>query len=229
VTRALILLAVLATAPALAAPADSVRRALAAASVEVGAGKCAGAVAESTQLVVTARHCIDGQQQLSVRFSSGAVRTAWVVATNEATDQAVLFLEDPVPVMPLMVARRPQVPGTVLYFLGNPRRPRFQTARLERLGACSSLPQLPNALFTSIEGVPGDSGAPLVDGAGQIVGLVHGGTRCHIATPAASLARLVDRLLERDVTERARSTPPDDRRQVAFTCGATLTSKKRQG
>jgi S1-C subfamily serine protease len=71
----------------------------------------------------------------------------------------------------------------------------FQTARLDRIGQCPSLPALQNALFTSIRGRPGDSGAPLVNAAGEIVGLVHGGAACQIATPADTLATLVERVL----------------------------------
>ena len=134
-----------------------------------------------------------------------AERTAWVVATNDASDQAVLFLEEPADVEPLLIVRRRQIPGTVLYFEGHPDQPRFQSARLDRIGRCPSLPALPDALFTSIDGRPGDSGAPLVDGAGRIVGLVHGGARCHIATPAGTLVRLVDHVLGRDVVETTRA------------------------
>jgi hypothetical protein len=83
----------------------------------------------------------------------------------------------------------------VLFFQGHPERPRFQQARLDRVGTCQSLPALPNALFTSIEGVPGDSGAPLVDGGARIVGLVHGGADCHIATPANTLATMLEDVL----------------------------------
>jgi S1-C subfamily serine protease len=201
-TASAIVLGALLAAPAHHARADdlAVRRALDAASVVIETTGCTGVVGESPQLVLTARHCIEGRQ-LRVRLSTGAARTAWLVATNEASDQAVLFLEEPAGVEPLELVRRRQIAGTVLYFEGNPRRPRFQSARLDRVGRCPSLPDLPNALFTSIEGVPGDSGAPLVDAASRIVGLVHGGARCHIATPADSLARLVDRVLERGVVE----------------------------
>jgi S1-C subfamily serine protease len=181
----------------------AVRRALRDASVVVETTGCSGAVAEDPQIVVTAKHCLKGDT-LRVRLSDGSVRTAWLVATNQASDQAVLFLEEPAPVEPLAIVRRRQIPGTLLYFEGNPSRPRFQSARLDRIGRCPSLPDLPNALFTSIQGVPGDSGAPLVDGAARIVGLVHGGVRCHIATPADALARLVDHVLERDGVEVAR-------------------------
>jgi S1-C subfamily serine protease len=199
-TIALVMLLVV---PVRAAGDLAVRHALQVASVVVETTGCSGVVAESPQIIVTAKHCLNGQA-LRVRLSTGSERTAWVVAVNDASDQAVLFLEEPADVEPLPIVRRRQIPGTVLYFEGNPARPRFQSARLDRIGRCPSLPDLPDALFTSIDGTPGDSGAPLVDGGGEIVGLVHGGVRCHIATPAGPLARLVDHVLGRDVVETTR-------------------------
>lgn len=192
----------LAARPAGAQPLGGERavwEALRSASVVVDPPGCGGALAESPQLVVTARHCVkDEGATLRVRFGPRWTRRAWVVATDERADQVVLLLEDPVPVEPLAIVHRPQIPGTVLYFIGNPTKPRFEEARLEKIGRCPSLPDLPNAIFTTIDGVPGDSGSPVVDGAGRIVGLVHGGARCHILTPANTLARLVDGLLERE-------------------------------
>jgi hypothetical protein len=100
------------------------------------------------------REALRRRTSLRVRLSTGDVRTAWVVATNSASDQAVLFLEEPAGVAPLDLVRRPQIPGTVLYFSGHPDRPRFQSARLDKIGRCPSLPDLPNALFTTIDGMP---------------------------------------------------------------------------
>jgi len=199
-----VVLVVLLVLPARAGSDLPVRRALQAASVVVETTGCAGVVAENPQIIVTAKHCVKGRT-LRVRLSTGSEHTAWVVAVNDASDQAVLFLEEPVDVEPLAIVRRRQIPGTVLYFEGNPAEPRFQSARLDRIGHCPSLPDLPDALFTSINGRPGDSGAPLVDGGAEIVGLVHGGARCHIATPAGPLARLVDHVLGRDVVETTRA------------------------
>jgi hypothetical protein len=135
---------------------------------------------------------------LHVRFTDGTRRSAWVEAIDRDADQALLILDEPVAITPLVVARRRQISGTVLYFEGNPAKPRFQRARLDHIGRCPSLPNLPNALFTSIHGVPGDSGAPLVDAAVRVVGLVHGGAQCEIATPAETLARLLDRVFDAD-------------------------------
>ena len=202
-----------------AAP-SALRHALHAASVQIDPPGCAGVLAENDQIVVTARHCIDsGVQKLRVRFTNGATRAGWVVATDEAADQAVLFLDDPVDIEPLPIVRRRQIPGTVLYFEGNPSRPRFQSARLDKIGRCPSLPDLPDALFTSIAGVPGDSGAPLVDVVAEVVGLVHGGARCHIATPADTLLRLVERVLERDDVRMTRVPARSGPRRSAVSAG----------
>ena len=199
------------TGPGLAAESvpseSSLRRSLDAASVALGPDSCSGVLAEDPQLILTARHCIkDAGQSIPVRLSNGERRTAWIVATDQVADQAVLFLEDPAPLRPLSIARRREVPGTVLYFEGHPLRPRFQRARLDRICRCPSLPQLPNALFTSIDGTPGDSGAPLVDAEAHVVGLVHGGAQCQIATPADTLLHLVDHFFDSD--ELQIPTPP---------------------
>jgi S1-C subfamily serine protease len=201
----LLLLGAAAASAALSDASPAVRRALHDASVRIEPTGCAGVLAAGSDLVLTARHCIDRESQtLEVYFVDGSTRTARVAATDEVADQVVLVLHDPVPITPLEVVRRRQIPGTVLYFEGNPGRPRFQSARLDHIGRCESLPKLTNALFTSIEGVPGDSGAPLVDAAARVVGLVHGGAHCRIATPGDTLGRLLDHVLDRHLVRAYR-------------------------
>ncbi|HWP64705.1 MAG TPA: serine protease [Candidatus Limnocylindria bacterium] len=181
-------------AAAAAAGPRSVRELVEMATVRLASG-CSGAVAERADVIVTALHCVDDRTSVRVRFANGVERTAHVAATDTVADQAVLLLPEPAPtgVTPLRIATRRQIPGTVLYYYGHPDRVAFQTARLDRIGQCPSLPSLQNALFTSIAGKPGDSGAPLVNAEGQIVGLVHGGAACRIATPASTLLALVAR------------------------------------
>jgi S1-C subfamily serine protease len=188
---------------AMAAPAPRrepalVKGAIHASSVALDGAGCSGVIAENRQIVLTARHCVKTYgRKVAVRFASGRRQAGWVVGVDDAADQAMVFLPEPAPFPALALARRAQIPGTVLYFEGHPDRPRFQKARLERIGPCPSLPKLSNALHTTISGVPGDSGAPLLNLAGRVVGLVHGGARCQIATPAATLLALIDRVLER--------------------------------
>ena len=190
-----LLLALCAAVPAVAgslAVPRAVRDALDMATVLVLPSRCAGVVVESAMLVATARHCVDGaDQRVRVRLESGEEIAGRVVVQDDRTDQVIIRLRDPAPVDPLPIARRSLIRGTVLYFQGNPERPRPQDVRLDDIGACGSLPDLPDAFFTSIRGTPGDSGSPVVDGGAEVVGLLHGGARCHIVTPAKRLLPLV--------------------------------------
>jgi S1-C subfamily serine protease len=187
--------AALVAMPAVAARPPEVERALLAASVLVGSG-CSGVLVDGPDLVMTAEHCVAGGATHTLRFSDGSRRTGWVAGVDHAADQALLLLEEPVALRPLALVRQPPIAGTVVYFVGNPSRARLQEAKLDRTGRCPSLPSLPNALFTTIDGVPGDSGAPIVDSAARVVGLVHGGAQCHIATPSDTLRRLIADVLK---------------------------------
>jgi S1-C subfamily serine protease len=174
----------------------ALRKQIVAATVLVLPSHCTGAIVEVPWLVATAKHCIDAGVRLRVRIG-GVEQDAELVDEDPVADQVVLALATEARVAPLGIVRRLPIVGTVLYFRGNPERPVWQAARLDRIAPCPNLPSLPRALHTSINGKPGDSGAPLVDVAGEVVGLVHGGAGCRIATPGDRLARLVDRVLQR--------------------------------
>ena len=179
-----------------AAIPDGLQERLLAATVQLDGGSCSGVLVDGPDLVLTARHCITSGATHALRFSNGAERTGWVAGVDDAADQALLLLEEPVTLAPLQLAKQPAIAGTVLYFAGNPRNPRFQEAKLDRTGRCPSLPNIDTSLFTTIDGIPGDSGAPLVDSASHVVGLVHGGAQCHIATPSETLRRLIADVLK---------------------------------
>jgi S1-C subfamily serine protease len=157
---------------------------------------CTGVIVGAPWLVATAKHCIRPGVQLRVRVGK-VEQDAEFIDEDEDADQVLLALSSEPNVQPLGVVRQLPIVGSVLYFLGNPERPGWQAARLDRIGPCPNLASLPRALHTTINGKPGDSGAPLVDGAGEVVGLVHGGAGCRIATPGDRLARLVDKALLR--------------------------------
>ena len=182
------------------------------ATVLVLPSHCTGVIVEVPWLVATAKHCIEEGVPVRVRVG-GVEQEAELVDEDAAADQVVLALaSDAKGSKPFGIVRRLPIVGTVLYFLGNPERPGWQAARLDRIAPCPNLPSLPRALHTSINGKPGDSGAPLVDGAGDVVGLVHGGAGCRIATPGDRLARLVDRaLLRQHASDREKPLNPTGR------------------
>ncbi|RKH08523.1 serine protease [Corallococcus sp. CA053C] len=182
----------------------------AAATVTLGDGHCAGVVVGAGRHVLTAAHCVapTAGHELA-NFEDGRRLEGRYVFVDRGRDMALMELEAKAPVAPLEVAGALPAPGELLVFTGRFDRPgEPQQVMLERLGRCPSLPDVPAALFTSMHGIPGDSGAPLVDARMRVVGLVHGGARCSIAAPTADVAPEVQRLSREGPESLARSTPP---------------------
>jgi len=168
------------------------------ATVTLFPGHCAGVVVADGRHALTAAHCIDGPLGSSqpVVLRSGQTLGGEVALVDTERDVAVLRLAEVAPVEPLPLATLPPHPGEGLMFAGrNDRHIPAQKVELRRLGRCPSLPHVPAALFTTLRGERGDSGAPVVDERLRVVGLVHGGAACSIATPTAEVAPLVDTLV----------------------------------
>jgi S1-C subfamily serine protease len=170
----------------------SVRERLLQASVIVVPKACAGALVETTSHVLTAAHCIPpGDERVMVKLRSGQQVDSRVEFLDDERDLALLHLDQPAKATPLELRDDlPQV-GDKLSFLGRfdraPRR--TQQAEVLKLGRCPSLPSVDDAVFTSLNAKPGDSGAPILDEDLRVVAVVHGGAACHIAAPVSSLAQ----------------------------------------
>jgi S1-C subfamily serine protease len=166
------------------------RARVAAATVTLPERSCAGVVVGEADRVVTAAHCVpQGAWSADVALRDGRTLEASIVHLDRDADLAVLLLDEQLTVKPLQIASESPQPGDRVLFVGRvDRKSRPQVARIERVGVCPSLPSVPDALFTTVKARPGDSGAPLVDESLRVVGLIHGGARCHIAAPTSQLA-----------------------------------------
>lgn len=180
-------------APVEAAEQSELQTRILAATVTL-ADRCAGVVVEGEQHVVTAAHCIQhGEQEVPLRFADGTKMSAIVLEVDRAADVAILALNEASPALGLPFATELPVPGAAGYFAGRfDRGGALQEVTVVRLGPCPSLPGVPAALFTSLRGLPGDSGAPVVDQSLRVVGLVHGGARCSIAAPTHEVPELLE-------------------------------------
>jgi S1-C subfamily serine protease len=173
-------------------------RSLKDATVTLSPGHCAGVIVADGHHALTAAHCIQGApgSRQSVLLRDGHLLGGVVKVVDPERDLAVLRLDTRAPVHPLTLASSPPVAGEALLFAGrNDRDIPPQEVELRRLGRCPSLPDVPLALFTSLRGEPGDSGAPVVDDHLRVVGLVHGGAACSIVAPTADFSPLVDMLV----------------------------------
>lgn len=184
-----------------AAPLDA--RSVEQATVTLLPGHCAGVVVEDGFHALTAAHCVRPlEQRIDVELYDGTRLGGTYVHVDTERDVAVIRLDNKAPVRPLPVAQQLPVPGDSLLFAGRNDRPGGpQTVTLARLGRCPSLPQVPNALFTTLHGEKGDSGAPVVDSRYRVVGLVHGGARCSIAAPTAGFGGVVQHLALEDAPQ----------------------------
>jgi S1-C subfamily serine protease len=168
------------------------------ATVTLVPGHCAGVIVEDGRHVLTAAHCVEpGTQAMELELFDGTRMGSRFVLRDEGRDVAVFRLGEVAPIMALPIAPELPAPGSGLLFGGrNDSVGEPQQVWLERLGRCPSLPGVPQALFTTLDGRKGDSGAPVVDLGLQVVGLVHGGARCSIAAPTAEFAPVVRQLAE---------------------------------
>ena len=127
--------------------------------------------------VLTNAHVVQGAQRVDVQLGDGASQQAQVVGTDPSSDVALLKVDDTkgVDPLPLGDSNKVQV-GDPVVAIGNP----FGLDRTVTSGIVSALQrqiQAPNGF--SISDViqtdaainPGNSGGPLIDGAGQVVGI----------------------------------------------------------
>jgi S1-C subfamily serine protease len=173
-------------------PVPSVEMAVADATVTLLPSRCAGAVVEDGWHVATVAHCVRGNERLRIQLSDGSTLAARVSYRDDERDHVILELDRAAGVAPIPIADELPAPGDRLYFGSRPDRPMpAQEIEVTKIARCPSLPGVDGAIFTTLDARPGDSGSPLVDESGALAGMVHGGARCQISTPAAGLGAAV--------------------------------------
>jgi putative serine protease PepD len=129
--------------------------------------------------ILTASHVVAGASTITVKFLDGTVRTATVRGTDTSNDVSVLRVNPSGLILhPLTLGSiQSLVVGDPLAVIGDP----FGYNRSLATGVVSALGrtiQAPNghliaqALQTDAAVNPGNSGGPLLDGGGQVVGIV---------------------------------------------------------
>ncbi len=138
-----------------------------------------GIVIDTQGDILTASHVVAGVSSITVKFQNGTVRTATVLGTDTSDDVAVLHVK-PVGLTlhPLALGSTASLAvGNSLAVIGNP----FGYNRSLSTGVVSGLDrtiQAPNgfniahAVQTDAAVNPGNSGGPVLDAQGQVVGIV---------------------------------------------------------
>jgi putative serine protease PepD len=127
--------------------------------------------------ILTNAHVVQGAKRVDVQLGGGATQQAQILGTDPSTDIALLKVDNTEGVDPLPLGDSTKVEvGDPVVAIGNP----FGLDRTVTTGIVSALQrqiQAPNGF--SISDViqtdaainPGNSGGPLIDGAGQVIGI----------------------------------------------------------
>src|SRR5919109_403014 len=137
-----------------------------------------GFVVDADGLIVTNAHVIDGADEISVKLGDGSAKRATVVGQDRSTDLALLRIDTGgAKLTPLKLADSSKVQiGDATYAIGNP----FGLEDTLTTGVISATQRhitAPDGF--SISGVlqtdaalnPGNSGGPLLDDRGQVIGV----------------------------------------------------------
>jgi putative serine protease PepD len=138
-----------------------------------------GFVVDGKGHIVTAAHVVEGASSISVKFQDGTTRTAKVLGTDEATDVAVLSVDPSgLTLHPLALGSSASLSiGDQVAAIGDP----FTYDRSLSTGVVSGLDRTisaPNgftvahAIQTDAALNPGNSGGPVLDTSGRVIGIV---------------------------------------------------------
>lgn len=125
--------------------------------------------------VATAYHVIDGADSITLECGSGAETSAAVVRVDPANDLAFLRASAPAPVYLELASDNSLVLGQRVFTVGFPVPGLLGTDAKYTDGAVSALSGLQGAaslLQITVPIQPGNSGGPLLNEAGQVVGVI---------------------------------------------------------
>ena len=176
-----------------------------------GSGSGSGVIISQDGYIVTNNHVVEGARQLGVIFSDGRQVEARLVGTFALTDLAVIQVDGSVSAVAELGDSDALVPGARVITIGSPLG-RFQNT--VTTGIVSALnrqvSELTGLIQTDAPINSGNSGGPLINSAGQVVGIntlvVRGGQNetegLGFAVPSNTVQAVADQLITNGQVER---------------------------
>jgi S1-C subfamily serine protease len=154
--------------------------------------------------IVTNEHVVGGGEDVFVRFKDTGWVPAEVVASDVYSDLGVLYVEDvPDDAEPLPLVTEDPPVGTQVLAIGNPFGLSGSVSTGIVSGTDRRLPapnnfSIPDAIQTDAAVNPGNSGGPLVDVEGNVVGVINsgGGDNIGFAISGAMVDQVIPALIE---------------------------------
>lgn len=158
--------------------------------------------------IITANHVVRRDEDISIGLPGGEKVAAKLVGRDPTTDLALLKAETNGLIPPTWLEADTLQVGSLVIAAGRPHRDIQATLGIAyTLGGSWRTPaggHIDQYIQTDITMYPGFSGGPLLDSAGQVVGLNTSGLlrNASITVPAAALKRVSDALLEHGHVKR---------------------------
>lgn len=137
-----------------------------------------GFVYDTNGHIVTAAHVVDGATAITVRFSDGTTAKAILVGTDPSSDTAVIKVDVPASKLtPLALADSTAVqPGEGVVAIGSPfgYEESITAGIVSAVGRSIQAPNgftITNAIQTDAAINHGNSGGPLIDASGKVIGI----------------------------------------------------------
>lgn len=180
-------------------------------------GQGSGFVFDAEGHIVTNHHVVDGAQSVSVRFWDGSTYDATVVGTDPSTDLAVIKVDAPADVLlPLALGDSNSLSvGESVVAIGSP----FGLEGTLTSGIVSALNRemtspnnftISNSIQTDAAINHGNSGGPLLNAAGEVVGVntqiksdSGGSDGIGFAIPSATVSSIVPQIISSGAVEHA--------------------------
>jgi S1-C subfamily serine protease len=148
----------------------------------------------SKYLILTDDHVVALASSISVRLRGGKLVKAQLQAANPGLDLAILRVNAPAPKALRLSSSRNLLPGEKLIVLGNPYGiPNFIATGVLSAVARAGSPgagvggALGKLLMTTAAVLSGDSGGPVLDSSGRVVGVVDADLGAPLLVPGAQI------------------------------------------
>ncbi len=134
-----------------------------------------GVVISSKGDILTAAHVVENCRTISVKAPGDGARKADLIANDKQNDLALIRSRTPTPTYAILRAGNPPKPGENVIVIGYPLAGLLSSDPITTTGVLSAVSGLQDdvryyQLTAPVQ--PGNSGGPLLDGSGHVIGLV---------------------------------------------------------
>jgi serine protease Do len=141
-----------------------------------GGGHGSGFLVSSDGYVMTAEHVVGSDKYVKIRWSDGLEGVGEVVRTDKRRDVA-LIKTDPRGRQPLALRRESPQPGDTVFAIGAPIDPKLQNTVTRGVVSANRIMDGFSFIQSDVTVDPGNSGGPLLDEQGRVLGFTDKGLR----------------------------------------------------